>query len=76
MNRWTINEREKKERKTYKKLKLRSDVFLEKMAARLTFSIILDLGGRNSGEAWIKRHHNTTNSLEVANKEHIKGTAQ
>lgn len=66
MNRWTINEREK--RKTQGKLKLRSDVFLEKMA-RLTFSIILEQSGRSSREAWI------INSSEVINKESVKGTA-
>lgn len=53
---------------------MRSDVFLEKMAVRVTFSIILYQSGRSSGEAWIKRHHNSTNSLEVASKESIKGT--
>lgn len=72
MNRWTINEREKK--KTQGKLKLRSDVFLEKMA-RLTFSIILEQSGRSSREAWIKRHRNSINSSEVINKESVKGTA-
>lgn len=63
-----------KKRKTQGKLKLRSDVFLEKMA-RLTFSIILEQSGRSSREAWIKRHRNSTNSSEVINKESVKGTA-